>query len=88
MRFQRAALESCIRGWGTSVIIGVAASGKEISTRPFQLVTGRTWKGTAFGGKLKINIAFCTNVFNSCQIRYYHSFQTTCEMLNNHIIIF
>lgn len=46
----RAALESCIRGWGTSVIIGVAASGKEISTRPFQLVTGRTWKGTAFGG--------------------------------------
>lgn len=46
----RAALESSIRGWGTSVIIGVAASGKEISTRPFQLVTGRTWKGTAFGG--------------------------------------
>lgn len=46
----RAALESCCRGWGTSVIIGVAESGKEISTRPFQLVTGRTWKGTAFGG--------------------------------------
>ena len=38
-------------GWGTSVIIGVAASGQEIKTRPFQLVTGRTWKGTAFGGK-------------------------------------
>ena len=37
-------------GWGVSVIIGVAASGQEISTRPFQLVTGRTWKGTAFGG--------------------------------------
>lgn len=46
----RAALESCHKGWGTSVIIGVAASGQEISTRPFQLVTGRTWKGTAFGG--------------------------------------
>eukprot|EP00850_Spirogloea_muscicola_P002207 SM000008S22296 [mRNA] locus=s8:901854:904646:+ [translate_table: standard] len=46
----RAALECCHKGWGTSVIIGVAAAGKEISTRPFQLVTGRTWKGTAFGG--------------------------------------
>lgn len=46
----RAALESCHKGWGTSVIIGVAAAGTEISTRPFQLVTGRTWKGTAFGG--------------------------------------
>lgn len=38
------------KGWGTSVIVGVAASGQEISTRPFQLVTGRVWKGTAFGG--------------------------------------
>ena len=47
---QRAALEACHKGWGTSVIIGVAAAGQEISTRPFQLVTGRTWKGTAFGG--------------------------------------
>jgi S-(hydroxymethyl)glutathione dehydrogenase/alcohol dehydrogenase len=46
----RAALEACHKGWGVSVIIGVAASGQEISTRPFQLVTGRTWKGTAFGG--------------------------------------
>lgn len=46
----RAALESCHKGWGTSVIIGVAASGQEISTRPFQLVTGRVWKGSAFGG--------------------------------------
>jgi len=46
----RAALECSHRGWGTSVVIGVAAAGKEISTRPFQLVTGRTWKGTAFGG--------------------------------------
>jgi S-(hydroxymethyl)glutathione dehydrogenase/alcohol dehydrogenase len=46
----RQALECCHRGWGVSVIIGVAGSGQEIRTRPFQLVTGRTWKGTAFGG--------------------------------------
>jgi S-(hydroxymethyl)glutathione dehydrogenase/alcohol dehydrogenase len=46
----RQALECCHKGWGTSVIIGVAGSGQEISTRPFQLVTGRVWKGTAFGG--------------------------------------
>ena len=46
----RQALESSARGWGVSVIIGVAGAGQEISTRPFQLVTGRTWKGTAFGG--------------------------------------
>ncbi len=46
----RAALECCHKGWGESVIIGVAGAGKEISTRPFQLVTGRVWRGTAFGG--------------------------------------
>ena len=46
----RQALECCHRGWGTSVIIGVAEAGKEIATRPFQLVTGRNWRGTAFGG--------------------------------------
>ena len=46
----RQALECCHRGWGVSVIVGVAGAGKEISTRPFQLVTGRVWKGTAFGG--------------------------------------
>jgi S-(hydroxymethyl)glutathione dehydrogenase / alcohol dehydrogenase len=46
----RQALESCHRGWGVSVIIGVAPAGAEIATRPFQLVTGRVWKGTAFGG--------------------------------------
>jgi S-(hydroxymethyl)glutathione dehydrogenase/alcohol dehydrogenase len=46
----RQAFESARRGWGVSVVIGVAESGKEISTRPFQLITGRTWKGTAFGG--------------------------------------
>jgi S-(hydroxymethyl)glutathione dehydrogenase/alcohol dehydrogenase len=46
----RQALECCHRGWGQSIIIGVAEAGKEIATRPFQLVTGRVWKGTAFGG--------------------------------------
>jgi S-(hydroxymethyl)glutathione dehydrogenase / alcohol dehydrogenase len=46
----RTALEACHRGWGESIIIGVAGAGLEIKTRPFQLVTGRTWKGTAFGG--------------------------------------
>ncbi|OJU16047.1 MULTISPECIES: S-(hydroxymethyl)glutathione dehydrogenase/class III alcohol dehydrogenase [unclassified Sphingomonas] len=46
----RQALESAHRGWGESIVIGVAESGKEIATRPFQLVTGRVWKGTAFGG--------------------------------------
>jgi S-(hydroxymethyl)glutathione dehydrogenase / alcohol dehydrogenase len=46
----RAALECCHKGWGESIIIGVAGAGKEISTRPFQLVTGRVWRGSAFGG--------------------------------------
>ena len=46
----RAALECCHKGWGESVIIGVAGAGQEISTRPFQLVTGRVWRGSAFGG--------------------------------------
>ncbi|MEP3277477.1 MAG: S-(hydroxymethyl)glutathione dehydrogenase/class III alcohol dehydrogenase [Stappiaceae bacterium] len=46
----RQALECCHKGWGTSIIIGVAGAGQEIATRPFQLVTGRNWRGTAFGG--------------------------------------
>jgi S-(hydroxymethyl)glutathione dehydrogenase/alcohol dehydrogenase len=46
----RTALECCHKGWGESIIIGVAGAGQEISTRPFQLVTGRVWRGTAFGG--------------------------------------
>ena len=50
VKVMRQALECCHKGWGTSVIIGVAGAGEEISTRPFQLVTGRVWKGTAFGG--------------------------------------
>ena len=50
VKVMRSALECCHKGWGESVIIGVAAAGQEISTRPFQLVTGRIWKGSAFGG--------------------------------------
>ncbi|HTT04662.1 MAG TPA: S-(hydroxymethyl)glutathione dehydrogenase/class III alcohol dehydrogenase [Steroidobacteraceae bacterium] len=50
VKVMRQALECCHRGWGQSIIIGVAGAGQEISTRPFQLVTGRVWKGTAFGG--------------------------------------
>jgi S-(hydroxymethyl)glutathione dehydrogenase/alcohol dehydrogenase len=50
VQVMRTALEACHRGWGESIVIGVAESGKEIATRPFQLVTGRVWRGTAFGG--------------------------------------
>ena len=50
VKVMRAALECCHKGWGESIIIGVAGAGQEISTRPFQLVTGRSWRGTAFGG--------------------------------------
>ena len=50
VKTMRQALECCHKGWGESIIIGVAGAGQEISTRPFQLVTGRVWRGTAFGG--------------------------------------
>ena len=50
VKLMREALECCHKGWGQSIIIGVAGAGEEISTRPFQLVTGRVWKGSAFGG--------------------------------------
>ena len=50
VKVMRIALEACHKGWGESIIIGVAGSGQEIATRPFQLVTGRVWRGTAFGG--------------------------------------
>jgi len=50
VKLMRQALECCHKGWGTSIIIGVAGAGEEISTRPFQLVTGRNWRGSAFGG--------------------------------------
>jgi len=50
VNLMRSALECCHKGWGESIIIGVAGAGQEISTRPFQLVTGRVWRGAAFGG--------------------------------------
>ena len=50
VKLMRAALECCHKGWGVSTVIGVAGAGEEISTRPFMLVTGRVWKGSAFGG--------------------------------------
>jgi len=50
VKLMRQALECCHKGWGTSIIIGVAGAGEEIATRPFQLVTGRNWRGSAFGG--------------------------------------
>ena len=50
VELMRSALECCHKGWGESVIIGVAGAGQEINTRPFQLVTGRVWRGSAFGG--------------------------------------
>ena len=62
----RAALESCHKGWGTSVIVGVAGSGQEISTRPFQLVTGRVWKGTAFGGQFSHYISMPQWSWGTC----------------------
>jgi S-(hydroxymethyl)glutathione dehydrogenase/alcohol dehydrogenase len=60
----RSALEASARGWGVSVVIGVAAAGQEISTRPFQLVTGRSWKGTAFGGwKSKAQVPILADLY-------------------------
>ncbi|HSO41228.1 MAG TPA: zinc-binding dehydrogenase, partial [Rhodospirillales bacterium] len=50
VKLMRHALEYCHKGWGESIIIGVAGAGQEIATRPFQLVTGRTWRGSSFGG--------------------------------------
>ena len=65
----RQALESCHRGWGTSIIIGVAEAGKEISTRPFQLVTGRNWRGTAFGGaKGRTDVPKIVDWYMNCKI--------------------
>eukprot|EP00442_Polarella_glacialis_P035743 CAMPEP_0115078060 /NCGR_PEP_ID=MMETSP0227-20121206/17348_1 /TAXON_ID=89957 /ORGANISM="Polarella glacialis, Strain CCMP 1383" /LENGTH=685 /DNA_ID=CAMNT_0002465421 /DNA_START=166 /DNA_END=2223 /DNA_ORIENTATION=- len=66
----RQALESAARGWGVSVVIGVAAAGQEISTRPFQLVTGRTWKGTAFGGwKSKPQVPMLVDLYMAGELK-------------------
>ena len=69
----RTALEVAHRGWGTSCVIGVAASGHELSTRPFQLVTGRVWKGTAFGGwKSRTDIPKLVNSYMAGEIPIDH----------------
>lgn len=86
----RAALECCHRGWGQSVIIGVAAAGEEISTRPFMLVTGRVWKGSAFGGiKGRSELPGLVDeyingklVINECKL-----FPTSNELLVNGILV-
>merc|ERR1711972_170870 len=66
----RQALESASRGWGKSVVIGVAAAGKEISTRPFQLVTGRQWLGTAFGGwKSKPQVPMLVDLYMAGELK-------------------
>lgn len=65
----RVALETCHKGWGESIIIGVAGAGKEISTRPFQLVTGRSWRGTAFGGaRGRTDVPTIVNMYMDGQI--------------------
>jgi len=69
-KVMRQALESAARGWGVSVVIGVAAAGQEISTRPFQLVTGREWKGTAFGGwKSKPQVPMLVDLYMAKQLK-------------------
>eukprot|EP00746_Dinoflagellata_sp_MGD_P138386 gnl/MRDRNA2_/MRDRNA2_72033_c0_seq1.p1 gnl/MRDRNA2_/MRDRNA2_72033_c0~~gnl/MRDRNA2_/MRDRNA2_72033_c0_seq1.p1 ORF type:complete len:703 (+),score=132.00 gnl/MRDRNA2_/MRDRNA2_72033_c0_seq1:72-2180(+) len=70
VQVMRSALECSARGWGVSVVIGVAAAGQEISTRPFQLVTGRTWKGTAFGGwKSKPQVPMLADAYMAGQLK-------------------
>tara|TARA_R100000005_G_scaffold96662_2_gene85704 strand:+ start:18083 stop:19189 length:1107 start_codon:yes stop_codon:yes gene_type:complete len=65
----RQALECCHKGWGESCIVGVAGAGKEISTRPFQLVTGRSWRGTAFGGaRGRTDVPKIVNWYMECRI--------------------
>ena len=69
----RAALECAHRGWGVSCVIGVAASGKEIATRPFQLVTGRRWIGTAFGPDAPLLCALHYTVLQAnCTVECHH----------------
>merc|ERR1719291_1441497 len=64
------ALEASARGWGVSVVVGVAAAGEEIATRPFQLVTGRTWKGTAFGGwKSKPQVPMLVDLYMAGEVK-------------------
>eukprot|EP00418_Pyrodinium_bahamense_P043169 CAMPEP_0179193840 /NCGR_PEP_ID=MMETSP0796-20121207/96333_1 /TAXON_ID=73915 /ORGANISM="Pyrodinium bahamense, Strain pbaha01" /LENGTH=655 /DNA_ID=CAMNT_0020898155 /DNA_START=144 /DNA_END=2111 /DNA_ORIENTATION=- len=70
VQVMRQALESAARGWGVSVVIGVAAAGQEIATRPFQLVTGRSWKGTAFGGwKSKPQVPILVDLYMAGELK-------------------
>merc|ERR1719161_227853 len=70
VQVMRSALESSARGYGVSVVIGVAAAGQEIATRPFQLVTGRSWKGTAFGGwKSKPQVPMLVDAYMNGQVK-------------------
>uniref|UniRef100_A0A7S2Z592 S-(hydroxymethyl)glutathione dehydrogenase n=1 Tax=Chloropicon laureae TaxID=464258 RepID=A0A7S2Z592_9CHLO len=81
----RSALECCHKGWGESIIIGVAGSGQVIQTRPFQLVTGRVWKGTAFGGfKSRVDVPMLVDKFVNKEIKLkdYITHQMTFEQLN------
>ena len=81
----RAALECTHKGWGLSTIIGVAAAGQEISTRPFQLVTGRTWKGSAFGGvKGRSQLPGMVEEYlkGNLKVDEYVSFEMTLEDVN------
>lgn len=84
LQFQRAALEACHKGWGESVIIGVAGAGQEISTRPFQLVTGRVWRGTAFGG----DCVSSTVVDYFCKCSLYYRTQTAQGALRKFYVFF
>lgn len=81
----RAALECCHKGWGESVVIGVAASGQEISTRPFQLVTGRVWRGTAFGGyKSRVDVPKLVDRYMKGEIKLdeYITHELTLDRIN------
>lgn len=70
VQVMRSALEASARGWGQSVVIGVAAAGQEISTRPFQLVTGRSWRGTAFGGwKSKPQVPMLVDLYMNGELK-------------------
>lgn len=86
VELMRSALECCHKGWGESIIIGVAAAGEEISTRPFQLVTGRVWRGTAFGGvKGRSELPRFVDKYMSGEIRLDEmvSYQMPLEKIND-----
>ena len=76
----RSALECCHKGWGESTIIGVAGAGQEISTRPFQLVTGRVWRGSAFGGvKGRSQLPGYVDRYLAARSRSTNSFRKYCR---------